>query len=95
MGNLLEEVKTVVDELLGHAQQVKEAVDTAVSAPNAEQAFLDAVVVALEAAGYTVTPPAKVTKVQVQDANAEGAAGEEAGESADQEKAEGDAAPNA
>lgn len=92
MGNVLEEVKTVVDELLGHAQQVKDAVDTAVSAPNAEAAFVDAVVVALEAMGYTVTPPAKVTKVQVTDADAAAEGTEAAG--ADAAEGEQDA-PNA
>lgn len=71
MANLLDDVKNIADELLGHASQLKSALDTAEQAVSAspEQAFVDAVVVALEAMGYTVTPPAK--KIDVQDGNAQ------------------------
>lgn len=67
MVNLLEDIKNAVDTLLGHAQEVKTAVDAATAAPNVEAAFVDAVIVALEAMGYTVTPPAK--QIPVQDGN--------------------------
>ena len=67
MSNLLQELSAKVEEMLGHAGEIKQTVDMLASAGNPEQAFIDAVVVALEAMGYTVTPPAKHIEVQTQD----------------------------
>lgn len=59
MANILEELKTKLAELETHFGEVKQAVEAAAQAPNVYQAVVDAVVAALEAQGYTVTPPAE------------------------------------
>ncbi len=58
---MLEELKTKVEELLGKSQEVQAAVQTAVEAasvPSVDTAIVAALVAALEAQGYSITPPA-------------------------------------
>lgn len=65
---VLQTLAAELDDLLAKANAVKSAVDEANAAPSSEQAIVDAVVAALEAQGYTVTPPSPpVTQIPVTD----------------------------
>lgn len=57
MGSLVEEVKQKIDELINHAAEVKQAVDNVAANPTPEEVIVQSMVTALEAQGYTVTPP--------------------------------------
>lgn len=56
---MFEELKNKVEALLGHTQEIQAAVEAAATAPNIEKAIVEALIAALEAQGYTVTPPAQ------------------------------------
>lgn len=70
MSNILQNIVEEVDKLLSHATEIKTAVDNAAAAPNVEGVFVDAVIAALQAMGYTVTAPVQATNIEVTDGNA-------------------------